>query len=140
VPPPSPQSNRKDPIIAGFLSLFIGLGYLHPGYRKVFGLPTILFVTVLFLVDVVVGTFTFGLVPLILAILLAYDGYVKARGEKGYIDTEPAPLYQQRQRLAYPKKLNHSGSTHHHSHSCQVHRELRDSGPVGFGSSLCQSR
>ena len=35
-----------------------------------------------------------GLIPLILAILLAYDGYVKAKGEKGYINTEPALLYQ----------------------------------------------
>jgi hypothetical protein len=26
--------------------------------------------------------------------LLAYDGYVKAKGEKGYINTEPALLYQ----------------------------------------------
>ena len=93
-PPPVPQGNRKDPIIAGFLNLFIGLGYLYLGYRKVFGLPTILFVIVLFLVDILVGIFTLGLVPLILAILLAYDGYVKAKGDKGYINTEPALLYQ----------------------------------------------
>jgi uncharacterized membrane protein YvbJ len=93
-PPPAPQSNRKDPLIAGFLNLFIGLGYLYLGYRKVFGLPTILFVVVVLLINIVTGIFTLGLVPLILAILLAYDGYVKAKGEKGYINTEPALLYQ----------------------------------------------
>jgi len=42
----------------------------------------------------VTGIFTFGLFPFILAILLAYDGYIKAKGEKGYIYTEPALLYQ----------------------------------------------
>lgn len=81
-------------MIAEFLNLFIGLGYLYLGYRKVFGLPTVLFVIVFFFVDVLLGIFTFGLVPLILAILLAYDGYVKAKGEKGYINTEPTLLYQ----------------------------------------------
>jgi len=93
-PPPVQRGGRKDPIIAGFLNLFIGIGYLYLGYRKVFGLPTVLFVIVVFLVDVVLGVFTFGLVPLIIAILLAYDGYVKAKGERGYVNTEPALLYQ----------------------------------------------
>jgi uncharacterized membrane protein len=93
-PPPVPQNKRKDPIIAGFLNLFIGLGYLYLGYRKVLGLPTILLVIVLFLVDVLLAIFTFGLFPLIQGIILAYDGYVKAKGEKGYINTEPAILYQ----------------------------------------------
>jgi len=81
-------------VIAGILNLFVGLGYLYLGYRKVFGLPTILFVVVYFLVDVLLGAFTLGLVPLILAILVAYDGYIKAKGEKGYVNTEPALLYQ----------------------------------------------
>ena len=93
-PPSEQQSNRKSPLIAGFLNLFIGLGYLYLGYRKVFSLPTILFVLVVLIIDVLLGIFTFGLVPLILAILMAYDGYVKANGEKGYVDTEPALLYQ----------------------------------------------
>lgn len=93
-PPPGQQGKRKDPVIAGILNLFVGLGYLYLGYRKVFGLPTILFVVVYFLVDVLLGAFTLGLVPLILAILVAYDGYIKAKGEKGYVNTEPALLYQ----------------------------------------------
>ncbi|MGD0319015.1 MAG: zinc-ribbon domain-containing protein [Nitrososphaerales archaeon] len=93
-PPPVQQGNRKSPIVAAFLNLFIGLGYLYLGYRKVFGLPTILFVILVFLVDILLTRLTFGLVPLIIAILLAYDGYVKARGEKGYVNTEPALLYQ----------------------------------------------
>jgi hypothetical protein len=91
---PIQLGNRKDPIVAGFLNLFIGLGYLYLGYKKVLGLPTLLFVLVVLVIDVLVGFFTLGLVPLVLAILLAYDGYVKAKGEKGYINTEPALLYQ----------------------------------------------
>jgi uncharacterized membrane protein YvbJ len=91
---PVQQGNRKNPIVAGFLNLFIGLGYLYLGYKKVLGLPTLLFVLVVLIIDVLVGVFTIGLVPLVLAILLAYDGYVKAKGEKGYISTEPALLYQ----------------------------------------------
>jgi hypothetical protein len=95
VPAPAvPQGNGKDPVIAGVLNLFIGIGYLYLEYRKVLGLPTLLFVLVLLIVDVLLGIFTFGLAPLVLAVLLAYDGYVKAKGEKGYINTEPALLYQ----------------------------------------------
>jgi len=94
VAPPATQTNRKDPFLAGFLNLFIGIGYLYLGYRKVLGLPPILLVVVLLVVDVLLGIFTFGLIPLIIAILLAYDGYVKAKGEKGYINTEPELLYK----------------------------------------------
>ena len=93
-PPPVQQGNRKSSIVAGFLNLFIGLGYLYLGYKRVFGLATILFVVVLLLFDILLGTLTLGLGPMILAILLAYDGYVKAKGEKGYVSTEPALLYQ----------------------------------------------
>jgi hypothetical protein len=93
-PPSVPRGSRKDPVLAGVLNLFIGFGYLYLGYRKVFGLPTMLFVIVYFLVDIVLGFISLGLVPLILAILVAYDGYVKAKGEKGYLNTEPALLYQ----------------------------------------------
>jgi len=93
-PPTAPQGGRKDPIIAGLLNLFVGIGYLYLGYKKVFGVPTILFVVVYFLVNIVLAIFTLGLAPLILAILMAYDGYVKARGEKGYVNTEPTLLYR----------------------------------------------
>jgi hypothetical protein len=44
--------------------------------------------------DVVVGFFTLGVVPIIPALFFAYDGYLKAKGEKGYINTEPAMIYQ----------------------------------------------
>lgn len=93
-PPPAQQGSRKNPLLAGFLNLFIGLGYLYLGYQKVLGLPTILFVLVVLVINILVGFYTIGLVPLVLAILLAYDGYVKAKGEEGYISTEPARLYQ----------------------------------------------
>ena len=49
---------------------------------------------VILVVDIVIGIFTFGLISFIIAIVLAYDGYVKANGGKGYIGTEPTMLYQ----------------------------------------------
>jgi uncharacterized membrane protein YvbJ len=91
---PVPTTRRKNEWLALILNLFIGIGYLYLGYKKVLGLPTILFVFVVLIIDVVVGVFTIGLVPLLLAILFAYDGFVKAKGEKGFINTEPAMIYQ----------------------------------------------
>jgi uncharacterized membrane protein YvbJ len=93
-PPQGQRGDRKNPIIAAVLNLFIGLGYLYLGYKKVLSLPTIIFVLVVLVINILLGVYTFGLIPLLLAIILAYDGYVKAKGEKGFIDTEPAMLYQ----------------------------------------------
>lgn len=92
--PSVPLGSRKNPLVAGFLNLFFGLGYLYLGYKKVLGLPALLFVLVALVIFILLGTYTFGLLSFVLAILLAYDGYVKANGEKGYISTEPALIYQ----------------------------------------------
>ena len=91
---PAPVTGRKNEWLAAILNLILGIGYLYLGYKKVLGLPTILFVFVVLIIDVVVGLFTIGLVPLVLAILFAYDGFVKAKGQKGYINTEPSMIYQ----------------------------------------------
>ena len=91
---PMPTAERKSPIVALVLNLFFGLGYLYLGYTRVLGLSTILFVVVALIVQIVLGVFTFGIASLLFAILLAYDGYVKADGKKGYIGTEPSLLYQ----------------------------------------------
>ena len=91
---PVQAGNRKNKWVAAILNLFIGIGYLYLGYKKVFGIPTILFVFLVLIIDVVIGIFTFGIVSFLLALVLAYDGYVKAKGEKGYISTEPALIYQ----------------------------------------------
>ena len=72
--PPVPATSRKNPWLAAILNLFIGIGYLYLGYKKLFGMPTILFVFVVLIIDVVVGVFTIGLVALLLALVLAYDG------------------------------------------------------------------
>jgi hypothetical protein len=92
--PSVPLGSRKSPLVAGFLNLFFGIGYLYLGYKKVLGLPALLFVLVALVIFILLGTYTVGLLSFVLAILLAYDGYVKANGEKGYISTEPALLYQ----------------------------------------------
>ena len=89
-----PAAQRKEPVLAAILNLFFGIGYLYLGFRKVLSITTILFVILVLIVDIIIGIFTFGLVPLVIAILLAYDGYLKAKGEKGYVGTEPALLYQ----------------------------------------------
>lgn len=81
-------------MIAAILNLFFGIGYLYLGYKKVVGLPTILFVVVMLVIQLVVGFFTFGLLSLLIAIFLAYDGFVKANGKRGYLGTEPGIGYQ----------------------------------------------
>ncbi len=94
------MSGSKNRWLAAILNLVLGIGYLYLGYRKVLGLPTILFVFVVLVIDVVVGFFTLGLVPVILALPFAYDGYVKAKGEEGYISTEPAMSFSQQKQVS----------------------------------------
>src|SRR5580658_4719117 len=72
---PLPAVGRKNIWVAAILNLFFGIGYLYLGYKKVLGMPTILFVIVIFLVDVIIGVFTFGIVSFLIAVFLAYDGY-----------------------------------------------------------------
>ncbi|MDA4113979.1 MAG: hypothetical protein OK474_08030 [Thaumarchaeota archaeon] len=93
VSPPA-TGERKNPWVAAILNLIFGIGYLYLGYKKVLGIPTIAFVFVILVVDIVIGFFTFGLISFIIAIVLAYDGYLKANGGKGYIGTEPVTLYR----------------------------------------------
>jgi hypothetical protein len=90
---PSTTGERKNAWAAAILNLIFGIGYLYLGYKKVLGIPTIAFVFVVLIVDIVIGFFTFGLIGFIIAIGLAYDGYLKANGGKGYIGTEPATIY-----------------------------------------------
>jgi len=91
--PPNPVE-RKSPIIAAILNFFLfGVGYLYLGYKKVLGLSTILFVVLVLIVYIIIGVFTFGLLELVIGIILAYDGYVKAKGERGYLGTDPEYLY-----------------------------------------------
>jgi len=93
VTPPS-SVERKSPIIAAILNFFLfGIGYLYLGYKKVLGIQTILFVVIVFIAYVIIGAFTFGLLELVIGIILAYDGYVKAKGERGYLGTDPEYLY-----------------------------------------------
>jgi hypothetical protein len=46
------------------------------------------FVVLALVVLIVVGVLTFGLVSLLLAILLAADGYEKGTGQRGFISAE----------------------------------------------------
>ena len=92
--PPANPVQRKSPIIAAILSFFLfGVGYLYLGYKKVLGIPTILFVVIVLVVYIIIGAFTFGLLELVVGLVLAYDGYVKAKGERGVLGTDPEYLY-----------------------------------------------
>ena len=48
----------------------------------------ILFVIIMLIVFAIVGTFTLGLVELVIAVILAIDGYQKGQGQKGFIGAE----------------------------------------------------
>lgn len=94
VSPPTMPAQRKDPIIVALLNFFLfGIGYIYLGYRRIMGISTIVFVVLLLIVYIVLGFFTFGLLELVVGIFLAYDGYVKAKGERGYLNTEPEYIY-----------------------------------------------
>lgn len=84
----------RNPWVAAILNLIIGIGYVYLGYKKVLGIPTILFVVVVLVFELVVGLFSFGLLSLLTALILAYDGFVKAKGERGYLGTEPGIGYR----------------------------------------------
>lgn len=88
--PAQPQATHKDPVLAAILNLFFGIGYLYLGYTTVLGLPTIAFIILAVIAYALIGYFTLGIVSLLLAILLAYDGYQKGKGLKGFIDAKMA--------------------------------------------------
>jgi len=102
-PPPTPQftpptsglpPGGRNPWIAAILNLFFGIGYIYLGYKRVLRLPPILFVLVVLVIEIIVGFFTFGLLSLFISIFLAYDGFVKAKGQRGYLDTVPGIGYR----------------------------------------------
>jgi len=71
--------------LVAILNLFFGIGYWYLGYRTVFGVPTTVFVTLALIVYIVVALFTAGIFTILIAILLAIDGYQKARGDRGFV-------------------------------------------------------
>ena len=76
----------KSAVLAALLNLFFGLGYVYLGYKKVLGVPTIVFVVLVLVVYILIGVATLGIITLILAILFAVDGYQKGKGSKGFIN------------------------------------------------------
>jgi len=86
--PSSGTLQGKNALVAAVLNLFFGLGYLYLGYKKVLGVPAIVFVVLLLVIYFIIGIFSFGIVPFILAILLAVDGWQKGNGQKGFINAE----------------------------------------------------
>jgi uncharacterized membrane protein YvbJ len=85
---PVQRAQGKSPLVAAFLNLFFGLGYVYLGMKKVLGVPTIGFVLIALVIEVILGRFTLGLGGFIFAILLAVDGWQKGSGGKGFIGAE----------------------------------------------------
>jgi hypothetical protein len=87
---PSTMPNRmgKSPIVVAILNLFFGLGYWYLGCKKVLGISTIWFVVATFTVFSLLSLFISALVSLILAVILAVDGYQKGQGRKGFITVQ----------------------------------------------------
>jgi len=83
-----PNKNPKSPVVAAVLNLFFGLGYWYLGYKKVLGIPTFGFVVAMLVVYAVLGFYTAGIISLIIAIVLAIDGYQKGHGQRGFISVE----------------------------------------------------
>lgn len=89
VPAASPAPDgQKNALVAAILNLFWGLGYFYLGFKKVLGIPTIAFVVLMIIVYFVVAIFTIGLLTLIIAIVLAIDGYQKAKGKSGFVGAQ----------------------------------------------------
>ena len=85
---PPANLQKKSPLIAAFLNLFWGLGYVYLGYKRVLGVPAIVFVILAVVLYIIIGFLSFGIGALIVAILLAVDGWQKGSGAKGFISAE----------------------------------------------------
>jgi len=86
--PSQGSAQGKSALVAAVLNLFFGLGYLYLGYKKVLGVPAIVFVVLALVIYFIVGLFTIGIVTFIFAILLFVDGWQKGSGQKGFISAE----------------------------------------------------
>lgn len=85
---PSP-SGQKNPMIAAILNFFLpGVGYWYWGYRKVVTVPPLMFFIGVIIVEFLISYFMFfaGVIILIINAFLAYDVYVKASGQRGWIE------------------------------------------------------
>jgi hypothetical protein len=78
----------KNAIVAAVLNFFFGLGYLYLGYKKVLGVPAIVFVVLALVIYFILAIPTGGLLSFVLAIVLAVDGWQKGSGQKGFINAE----------------------------------------------------
>lgn len=85
---PGSRAASKSPIIAAILNLFFGIGYWYLGYRRVLNVPTWLFVLITLIVYAILSIFFFGILSLLIAIVLAIDGYQKGEGQRGFIQAE----------------------------------------------------
>jgi hypothetical protein len=90
--PPAPlqvstrvSEQDRSPLMAAILNLLFGLGYVYLGYNKVTGVHVAVFVALMIAVYFIAGIATDGLLSLIIAVVLAVDGYQKAMGLRGYI-------------------------------------------------------
>ena len=87
--PYAPRPEAKSSIIAAILNLFFGVGYWYLGYRRVLNVPTGVFIIIALIIYIILGLFPFvGILVLLIAIVLAIDGYQKGEGQRGFIQAE----------------------------------------------------
>ena len=91
----APSIGGKNPAIVAILNFFLfGSGYWYLGFRKILGLSPLIFVLLIFVIYVAAGWLTGGIITFFAALFLAYDGYVKAKGQRGWVSTEPEIISQ----------------------------------------------
>lgn len=88
---PSTIQTSKNGILSAVLNfLFPGLGYWYLGYRRILGIHPVLFLIGIWIVEAVIFYLipTLSLLCLLIALFVAYDAYVKAKGKPGWINAK----------------------------------------------------
>lgn len=84
---------QKSPELAAILNFILpGIGYWYWGYKKVLGISPVLLFVIIIVVDYFAWNYLFFLyflpnvIPFAIAVFLAYDLYVKTKGQKGWVE------------------------------------------------------
>jgi hypothetical protein len=89
--PPQMTQTQKNPTLATILNFFLpGIGYWYWGFRKVAGISPVLILVIVVVVDYLLGYLASlgGLLGVAISAILAYDMYVKTKGQRGWLDAQ----------------------------------------------------
>jgi hypothetical protein len=87
---PSTQTPKSGILGAILNFLFPGLGYWYLGYRKVLGIHPVLFLIGVWIVEAVIVYLIppLSILSLFIALFVAIDAYVKAKGKPGWVNAQ----------------------------------------------------